>query len=192
MPANINSSKLKTFAKNQRMSVTDKKLIQTAAKNIDELEAKVAQLEQSFNNKIKLKQNPFVKDLLEKEKLREKAASKIQIRRINNTLLLKEKKIADLTAIINVTKTKAVNKQDFNKFIGNSVAELQTSFDQASSGSEIDILIRDVEIEASVITESQNNRPVFIIPSRVDMKELGSENFQKIKYSLSIVPKDID
>ncbi|GKT11788.1 MAG: hypothetical protein ISEC1_P0758 [Thiomicrorhabdus sp.] len=192
MPANINSAKLKTFAKNQRMSVTDKKLIQTAAKNIDELEAKVAQLEQSFNNKIKLKQNPFVKDLLEKEKLKEKAASKIQIRRINNTLLLKEKKIADLTAIINVTKTKAVNKQDFNKFIGNSVAELQTSFDQASSGSEIDILIRDVEIEASVITESQNNRPVFIIPSRVDMKELGSENFQKIKYSLSIVPKDID
>jgi hypothetical protein len=68
---------------------------------------------------------------------------------------------------------------------------LQKSFTQATLGSETDILIRDVEIEARVITEMKNNKPVFIIPSRVDMKELGSENFQKLKYSLSIVPKDI-
>ena len=191
MPANTNTNKLKLLARNQRLSVSDKQVIQGAAQNIAELEAKVKELTLNLNSETKLKRQPKVVTLIEKEKLKERKANQTKIATLNRALAAKDQKLTELTNLLNVNKTKAVNKQDFNNFISSSIKELQTSFDQSTSDSEVDVLIRDVEIEAQVITEMHNNKPVFIIPSRVDMKELGSENFQKLKYFLSVVPKDM-
>ena len=194
MPTNLNTNKLKSLTRHQRLSVTEKKVIQTAANDIAKLEAEVQALKEfknGFSTDAKLKAQPKVKLLIEKELIRERRTTVTKTEAFKRELKLKDTKLREYEAIINATKTKAVKNKDFNSFISNSVQELQASFDQSTSNSEIDILIRDVEIEASVMVETQNNKPVFIIPSRIDMKELGSENFQKLKYSLSIVPKDI-
>lgn len=192
MPTNLDKNKFKSLIRNPRLSSTDKVLIQDASKSISELEAQVKQLESNLSSETKLKSLPQVKSLIEKEKSKEKKVYQTKLAKLDKTLILKDARISELTNLVNLTRTKPVNNKEFNNFISHSITELQTSFTQATSGSEMDILIRDVEIEARVITEMKNNKPVFIIPSRVDMKELGSENFQKLKYSLSIVPKDIE
>jgi DNA-directed RNA polymerase subunit M/transcription elongation factor TFIIS len=173
-----------------------KKLIEKEASKAKSTETTVLQknirsLQATLNSENKLKTLPSVKRLIEKEKSKEVKIYQLKLDKLDKALILKDSKISELTNLINLTRTKPVNNKEFNNFISHSVTELQKSFTQATLGSETDILIRDVEIEARVITEMKNNKPVFIIPSRVDMKELGSENFQKLKYSLSIVPKDI-
>ncbi len=192
MPTHIDKNKFKSLIRNPRLSSTDKLLIQDASKSISELEAQVKKLESNLSSETKLKSLPQVKILIEKEKSKEKKVYQTKLAKLDKTLILKDARISELTNLVNLTRTKPVNNKEFNNFISHSITELQKSFTQATSGSETDILIRDVEIEARVITEMKNNKPVFIIPSRVDMKELGSENFQKLKYSLSIVPKDIE
>jgi len=192
MPTHIDKNKLKSLVRNPRLSSTDRLLIQDASKSISELEAQIKKLESNLSSETKLKSLPQVKSLIEKEKSKEKKMYQTKLAKLDKTLILKDAKISELTNLVNLTRTKPVDNKEFNNFISQSITELQKSFTQATSGAETDILIRDVEIEARVITEMKNNKPVFIIPSRVDMKELGSENFQKLKYSLSIVPKDIE
>ena len=173
-----------------------KKLIEKEVSKAKSTEAtafqkEIRSLQATLNSESKLKTLPQVKRLIEKEKSKELKTFQSRIDKLDKALILKDSKINDLTNLINITRTKPVDNKEFNNFISHSITELQKSFTEATSKAETDILIRDVEIEARVITEMKNNKPVFIIPSRVDMKELGSENFQKLKYSLSIVPKDI-
>ncbi|MCF6299435.1 MAG: hypothetical protein L3J01_06110, partial [Thiomicrorhabdus sp.] len=173
-----------------------KKLIKKEASKaklpeITRLHKEVNSLQAVLKSETKLRSLPQVKNLIEKEKSKDVKTYQLKLDKLDKALILKDSKIRELTNLVNLTRTKPVNNKEFNNFISHSVTELQKSFTQATAGSETDILIRDIEIEARVITEMKNNKPVFIIPSRVDMKELGSENFQKLKYSLSIVPKDI-
>ncbi len=173
-----------------------KKLIERETSKAKSSEATLMQkeirsLQATLNSENKLKSLPQVKRLIEKEKSKEAKAFQNKFEKLDKTLMLKEAKINELTNLININRTKPVDNKEFNSFISNSITELQKSFTQATSDAETEILIRDVEIEARVMTEMKNNKPVFIIPSRIDMKELGGENFQKLKYSLSIVPKDI-
>ncbi|VAW48847.1 hypothetical protein MNBD_GAMMA04-708 [hydrothermal vent metagenome] len=173
-----------------------KKLIEkevTKAKSSETtlMQKEIRSLQATLNSESKLKSLPPVKRLIEKEKSKEVKTFQNKIAKLDQALILKDSKINDLTNLININRTKPVDNKEFNRFISNSITELQKSFTQATSDAETDILIRDVEIEARVMTEMKNNKPVFIIPSRIDMKELGGENFQKLKYSLSVVPKDI-
>ncbi len=186
MPTYIDPSKLTSLARKPQLSTTDRNLIQGASKTIKTLESQIKTLKAQLSSEAKLKTLPKVQKLIEKET----KSFQTKLERLNQTLKLKEAKITELTNIVNATRTKPINNKEFNKFISQSITELQNSFSQETAHLDTEILIRDVEIEARVMTEIKNNKPVFIIPSRVDMKNLGSENFQTLKYSLSIVPKD--
>ena len=126
-----------------------------------------------------LKQNVNVKKIIDSEK-----------DKFTKILVSKDAKIAQMQNDLKAVATKPIGKAEFNKFISDSVLELQQSFNKSQQDQDSEIIIRDVEIEASVITEMQGNKPVHVVPSRKDMLELGSNNFQKLKYMLSVLPKE--
>ncbi len=129
----------------------------------------------------KLKSLPAVKQLLEKE------TTPLQ-KNIEKLLREREQLIKKLELL---GKVKRLPKQNFNKFIADSVRELQTSLRTSDPQAEDEFIIRDVEIEATVLTEEVNGTPTFSLPTREDLKELSGERMQKLKYSLIVVPRDI-
>lgn len=193
----IDTKKLNQITNNTNISASAKKMIKNAAvelntvraensklkavvKSQDKLKKEIATL-RSAGTESKLKNNPIVIKLVSTEKTK-----------LTKVITAKDVRIGVLERDLLVLKTQPIQKAQFNQFISQSVLDLQASFSKAGNENKEDceILIRDVEIEASVITELKGGKPVYVIPSRQDMKELGSNNFQKIKYFLSLVPKE--
>lgn len=171
--------KNKLAAEHKLSEARTQKSIALKAQEIAKLKKEMAELKRETTAATKLKQNSVVKSLLATEK---KKFSKI--------LSDKDAKIAKISKDLQVLETKPIGKAKFNQFMAESVLELQQSFQSAKQDQESEIIIRDVEIEASVITEMKAGKPVHIVPSRKDMQTLDSSNFQRIKYLLSIIPKE--
>ena len=156
------------------------------------LKKQIAELQTDKSQETRLKANPKVKSLIQKEVEKNSKTFQLEKAKFHKDLLANQNKIKELSEKLKATGTQPIQQKDFNNFLSNSIRDLQHSFDDAKGDSTTDIVIRDVDIEATVITEMKNNQPVLVIPSREDMKELGSQNFQKVKYSLSVIPKDIE
>ncbi len=188
-------AKIKTLEKEQknehalRNNPVVKKMLQEEAKK-HQLE--MAELKKETQQETRLKNNPKVQAIVNKEIGKLNTAHFKEKAKLQQDIEISKKRILDLENLLSANKTKPIQQKDFNQFLSNSIQDLQKSFKANSSEEDYEILIRDVDIEATVMTEMQQNKPVFIIPSRADIKELGGNNFQKLKYSLTIAPKDID
>lgn len=165
---------------------------QLIEKQTTPLKQQIAELQKEKTQETRLKANPKVKSLIKKEIDKKTKQHTLEKTKLTHDLKLKDNRINELIDKLKVTGTKPIDQKDFNNFLSNSIRDLQNSFEDTKGNSNTDIIIRDVDIEATVITEMRNKKPVLIIPSREDMKELGSQNLQKVKYSLSVIPKDID
>ncbi len=156
------------------------------------LKLQVAELQKEAQQESRLKANPKVQQLIQKESDKKSKMAKAENIKLNAEIAKNKGKINTLLEQIKANKTQPIQPKDFNQFLSSSIRDLQDSFQESTGNQTTDIIIRDVDIEATVITEMKNNQPVLVIPSREDMKELGSQNFQKVKYSLSVIPKDMD
>ena len=156
------------------------------------LKLQVAELQKEAQQESRLKANPKVQQLIQKESDKKSKIVKAENIKLNAEIVKNKGKINTLLEQIKANKTQPIQPKDFNQFLSSSIRDLQDSFQESTGNQTTDIIIRDVDIEATVITEMKNNQPVLVIPSREDMKELGSQNFQKVKYSLSVIPKDMD
>lgn len=156
------------------------------------LKLQVAELQKEAQQESRLKANPKVQQLIQKESEKKSKMAKAENIKLNAEIAKNKGKINTLLEQIKANKTQPIQPKDFNQFLSSSIRDLQDSFQESTGNQTTDIIIRDVDIEATVITEMKNNQPVLVIPSREDMKELGSQNFQKVKYSLSVIPKDMD
>lgn len=145
------------------------------------LTANNKKLQDRLASETKLKTNPVVKKIISKE-------TDPLNRNIQKLMLERESLRTKLKALGTV---KRLPKKSFNKFIADSVRDLQKSLQTSDAESEGEFIIRDVEIEATVLTEEVNGQPEFSLPTREDLKELSGERLQKLKYSLVHVPRDI-
>jgi len=223
---NVDVNKLKILARNNRLSINDRKMVADAGKEVESLNKKIealearqknpaelkrnalvkkliadetsvlkkqiAELQKETTQETRLKANPKVQNVIQKEVEKNNKAFQLEKAQLNKALTANQIKITELLEKLKATGTQPIQQKDFNRFLSNSIRDLQASFDDAKGDSKTDIIIRDVDIEATVITEMKNHQPVLVIPSREDMRELGSHNFQKVKYSLSVIPKDLD
>lgn len=189
------NKKVKTLEARQTNKTELKK--NTVVKNIiaeetSDLKKQIAQLQKETMQETRLKANPKVQKLIKKEADKQSKQAQVENSKLNAKILENNDKIKNLLDKIQANKTTPIQPKDFNQFLSSSIRDLQSSFEQNAGEQSTNIVIRDVDIEATVITEMKDNQPVLVIPSREDMKELGSQNFQKVKYSLSVIPKDID
>lgn len=156
------------------------------------LKLQIAELQKDKQQESRLKANPKVLQLIQKESDKKSKQAKAENIKLNAEIIKNKGQIKTLLEQVKANKTQPIQPKDFNQFLSSSIRDLQDSFQESTGNQNTDIIIRDVDIEATVITEMKNNQPVLVIPSREDMKELGSQNFQKVKYSLSVIPKDMD
>jgi len=187
--------KLRTIEANQKnKAVLEKNPVvkKMLADEIAPLKTQIQELQKDKQLETRLKANPKVQNLIQKEVEKSNKKALEEKAKLDSNFKLTQAQLKELQEKIKVNATKPIAQKDFNRFLSDSIRDLQSSFEDEVSNSNTDIIIRDIDIEATVITEMKNNKPVLVIPSREDMKTLGSNNFQKVKYSLSVIPKDTE
>lgn len=173
----------------KKLNSIDKKEIQNLKKSYKLQETKVARLtteNQTLKKTQKLQENHTAKLTNENNSL------KIQIRSFekekNNLQKIIDKKELDLKKFEELKRIKPLYQNDFNDFIANSVKALQNNL-ESDDNSDYEFMIRDVQIEALVSTENRNGKLSYVIPTSTQLKEIDGNKLQKLKYSLSVVPK---
>lgn len=150
-----------------------------------DLNQRVKDLEKQLKNKNLLQENPIVQDLIkeENEKIQKELNKQIVINReLKQSMLNLKEKYRVLETI------KPLEKTDFNKFLYSSITDLQEEL--SNNDDEYEFIVRDVEIEANVLTEIRNNKPVYILPTTKQITTTKPEMMTRLKYFLSIAPKD--
>lgn len=175
-----NPSEKKEFMKLRNDHTLQKNKVKSL-ENANKILLKEVAVLKKQNSEASLKKNPIVARIIN-EKIK---TSEVKIKNLENKLKLKEKVLLQYKYLKDI---KPMVQKDFNNFIANSVRALQENL-SSNSNSDYDFMIRDVQIEALVSTEKRAGKMAFIIPTSTQLQNIDANRLQKLKYSLSMVPK---
>ncbi|TLP38431.1 hypothetical protein [Arcobacter arenosus] len=157
---------------------------------ITEIERKLNTIDkkqlQSFKQSYKIQETKATK-LSDENKTLKMEVKNIEKEKVNLQKLLEKQEI-QLRQFEELKRIKPLYQNDFNNFIASSVKALQNNL-ESDDDSDYEFMIRDVQIEALVSTENRNGKLSYVIPTSTQLKEIDGNKLQRLKYSLSVVPK---
>lgn len=197
MPNKVNIVKFRQLESlNKTLSSENKKyktqIEELQKKNKDSV-LKLNAKEKELKNKTVLKNNPIVLDILRDEKNK----SKLEINKKNLQIEELNKNIIELkTKYEYIDQIKPIQKDDFNRFLSSSIIDLQNEL--SSTDDEYEFFVKDLEVQTNLLVElretgrgvNKKSNLVYILPTTTQLKDIEQDKMHRLKFSLTVVPKD--
>lgn len=178
----------KLAVENKKLALENKKLkssVDTLKTENKTVKSRLTSKERELASKTGLKRNPHVIELLKEGK----AKFTVEIEKKNTLIKNLQRDLLTLKGrYAHLDKIKPVEKAEFNRFLSNSIIDLQSEL--SSANGEYEFIVRDLEVEVNLLVESRATKLVYILPTTTQLNEIEQDKMHKLKFSLSVAPKE--